>query len=112
MIQKMNRASAADGSIDPELEARIESLRTRVPHADARRRKHSTSRKESEATKKLYGLDEPETAGLRMAVSDGPAAGRAQRAVHPDQSRVWPGNEVGWDAHSELVRLHTRTRCK
>ena len=20
-----------------------------------------------------------------------------------------PGNEVGWDAHSELIRLHTRT---
>ena len=39
--------------------------------------------KESEATKKLYGLDDPKTRRLRLAVPAGAAAGRTRRSIHP-----------------------------
>ena len=39
--------------------------------------------KESEATKKLYGLDEAKTRGLRMAVPAGAQTGGTRRPVHP-----------------------------
>ena len=65
--------------------------------------------KESEATKKLYGLDEPETKDFGWQCLM--ARRLAERNVRFIQinHEYGPGNEVGWDAHSELVRLHTRT---
>ena len=66
--------------------------------------------KESEATRKLYGLDRPETRRLCLAMPDGAAAWRSATCRFIQISHEYgPGNEVGWDAHSELIRLHTRT---
>ncbi|MBK9167135.1 MAG: DUF1501 domain-containing protein [Bryobacterales bacterium] len=108
MIQKMNRASAARWHQDPELEARIEAfelafrMQTEAPEA-------FDISKESEATRKLYGMDEPETYDFGWQCLM--ARRLAQRDVRFIQinHEYGPGNEVGWDAHSELVRLHTRT---
>ena len=108
MIQKMNRASVDRFQQDPELEARIESfelafrMQTVAPEA-------FDLTKESAATKSLYGLDAPETNDFGWQCLM--ARRLAQRDVRFIQinHEYGPGNEVGWDAHSELVRLHTRT---
>jgi hypothetical protein len=108
MIQKMNRASAARHQSDPELEARIQSfelafrMQTVAPEA-------FDVTKESAATRKLYGMDEPETADFGWQCLM--ARRLAERSVRFIQisHEYGPGNEVGWDAHTELIRLHTRT---
>ncbi len=108
MIQKMNRASARRWQGDPELEARIHAfelafrMQTEAPEA-------FDLAQESEATKKLYGMDQPETRDFGWQCLM--ARRLAERNVRFIQinHEYGPGNEVGWDAHSELVRLHTRT---
>ncbi|MCX6585089.1 MAG: DUF1501 domain-containing protein [Acidobacteria bacterium] len=108
MIQKMNRAAAARWQQDAELEARIQSfelafrMQTVAPEA-------FDVAKESAATRKLYGMDEPETADFGWQCLM--ARRLAERNVRFIQinHEYGPGNEVGWDAHSELIRLHTRT---
>jgi hypothetical protein len=108
MIQKMNRASAAQWQHDPELEARIQSfelafrMQTEAPEA-------FDITKEPEATKKLYGMDAPETADFGwQCLMARRLAERNVRFIQINHEYA-PGNEVGWDAHSELIRLHTRT---
>ena len=108
MIQKMNRSSAARHQSDPELEARIQSfelafrMQTVAPEA-------FDIVKESAATRQLYGMDEPETADFGWQCLM--ARRLAERNVRFIQisHEYGPGNEVGWDAHNELIRLHTRT---
>ncbi len=108
MIQKMNRSSAERHQSDPELEARIQSfelafrMQTVAPEA-------FDITKESAATRQLYGMDEPETADFGWQCLM--ARRLAERNVRFIQisHEYGPGNEVGWDAHNELIRLHTRT---
>ncbi|MEZ5403372.1 MAG: DUF1501 domain-containing protein [Bryobacteraceae bacterium] len=108
MLQKMNRAAAQRSGGDPELEARIEAfelafrMQTEAPEA------FDISR-ESEATKRLYGMDEKVTHDFGWQCLM--ARRLAERGVRFIQinHEYGPGNEVGWDAHSELIRLHTRT---
>jgi uncharacterized protein (DUF1501 family) len=108
MIQKMNRAAAARWQQDAELEARIQSfelafrMQTVAPEA-------FDISKETEATRKLYGMDAPETSDFGWQCLM--ARRLAERNVRFIQinHEYGPGNEVGWDAHSELIRLHTRT---
>lgn len=108
MIQKMNRSSAMRWQGDPELEARIQAfelafrMQTEAPEA-------FDISQESEATKQLYGMDRPETRDFGWQCLM--ARRLAERNVRFIQinHEYGPGNEVGWDAHSELVRLHTRT---
>jgi hypothetical protein len=108
MIQKMNRAGAARFEQDPELEGRIQSfelafrMQTVAPEA-------FDIAKESAATRRLYGIDERETSDFGWQCLM--ARRLAERNVRFIQinHEYGPGNEVGWDAHSELIRLHTRT---
>jgi len=108
MIQKINRRSADRWNQDPELEARIQAfelafrMQTEAPEA-------FDISKESDATKKLYGLDRPETRDFAWQCLM--ARRLAERDVRFIQisHEYRTGNEVGWDAHSELIRLHTRT---
>ena len=108
MLQKMNHASAERWRLNPELEARIQAfelafrMQTEAPEAfDIAR--------ESEATKKLYGMGDPMSRDFGWQCLM--ARRLAQRGVRFIQinHEYGPGNEVGWDAHSELIRLHTRT---
>ncbi len=108
MLQRMNRQSADRWSHDPELEARIQAfelafrMQTEAPEA-------FDIGKESDATKKLYGLDRPETRDFGWQCLM--ARRLAERNVRFIQisHEYRTGNEVGWDAHTELIRLHTRT---
>ncbi len=108
MIQKMNRAEAARWQNNPELEARIAAfelafrMQTDAPEA-------FDISGESEATKKLYGFDNPEARDFAwQCLTARRLAERNVRFIQVNHE-YGPGNEVGWDAHSELVRLHTRT---
>lgn len=108
MLQKMNRRYARLGQYDPELEGRIQAfelafrMQTEAPEA-------FDIAKETDATKKLYGMDQPETRDFGWQCLM--ARRLVERGVRFIQcSHTYgPGNEVGWDAHNELVRLHTRT---
>ena len=108
MIQKMNRSALSAQGADPDLEARIQALelafrmQTEAPEA-------FDISKETEATKKLYALDEDYTRDFGWQCLM--ARRLAERNVRFIQisHEYGPGNEVGWDAHSELIRLHTRT---
>jgi Protein of unknown function (DUF1501) len=108
MVQKMNRAALSSRADNPDLEARIEALelafrmQTDAPEA-------FDISKETEATKKLYGLDDNYTRDFGWQCLM--ARRLAERDVRFIQisHEYGPGNEVGWDAHAELIRLHTRT---
>ncbi|MBM3739173.1 MAG: DUF1501 domain-containing protein [Acidobacteria bacterium] len=108
MIQKMNRWAADRRANDPELEARIEQfelafrMQTQAPEA------FDISR-ETDATRRIYGMDDPFTYDFGWQCLM--ARRLAERGVRFIQinHEYGPGNEVGWDAHSELIRLHTRT---
>jgi hypothetical protein len=108
MLQNMNRQSADRWNRDPELEARIQAfelafrMQTEAPEA-------FDISKETDATRKLYGLDHPESRDFGWQCLM--ARRLAQRDVRFIQisHEYRAGNEVGWDAHSELIRLHTRT---
>jgi len=108
MIQKMNRAGAERWQNDTELEARIQAfelafrMQTEAPEA------FDISR-ETEQTKKLYGLHQAETRDFGwQCLMARRLAERNVRFIQINHD-YGPGNEVGWDAHNELVRLHTRT---
>ena len=108
MLQKMNRRSAMRWQHDPELEGRIQAfelafrMQTQAPEAFEIER-------ETEATRRLYGLDREESRdfGWQCLL----ARRLIERGVRFVQcSHTYgPGNEVGWDAHNELVRLHSKT---
>jgi uncharacterized protein (DUF1501 family) len=108
MIQKMNRAGAERWQNDTELEARIQAfelafrMQTEAPEA------FDISR-ETEQTKKLYGLHHAETRDFGwQCLMARRLAERNVRFIQINHD-YGPGNEVGWDAHNELIRLHTRT---
>ncbi len=108
MIQKMNRASAARWHHDTELEARIQAFELAFRMQSEAPEAFDIS-KESAATRKLYGMDQPETRDFGWQCLM--ARRLAERNVRFIQinHEYGPGNEVGWDAHNELIRLHTRT---
>ena len=90
---------------DPELEARIEALelafRMQVKAPEA-----FDVEKESEETKKLYGLDNEVDARLRMAVPPGAAPIRARRSIRPVLAQL----QVG-PAH-RTTKLHTKNAAE
>ena len=105
MLHKINRRSAERARFDPQLEGRIQAfelaarMQTEAPEA-------FDISKESEATKKLYGLDGEETRdfGWQCLVARR-LSERGVRFVQASHTyRV--GNPVGWDAHSNLVPNH------
>lgn len=105
MLQKLNRRNAERAQFDPQLDGRIQAfelaarMQTEAPEA-------FDLTKESEATKKLYGLDNDETRdfGWQCLVARR-LSERGVRFVQASHTyRV--GNPVGWDAHSNLVPNH------
>ncbi len=105
MLQKMNRRSAEQANFDPQLEGRIQAfelaarMQTEAPEA-------FDISKESESTRKLYGLDQEETRDLGwQCLVARRLSERGVRFVQASHTyRV--GNPVGWDAHSRLVPNH------
>ena len=101
MLQKMNRRHLLRREHDPELEGRIQAfelafrMQTEAPEA-------FEIEKESEATRKLYGLDREETRDFGWQCL------MARRLAERGVRFIQCSHSYKWDQHSELVRLHTR----
>lgn len=101
MLQNINRRHQALRSNDSQLEARIQAfelafrMQSQAPEA-------FQVDKESEATKKLYGMDDPVTAdfGWQCLL----ARRLAERGVRYIQCT----HSYKWDQHSELYNLHNK----
>jgi hypothetical protein len=100
LLEKMNRRHLAQAGPDPALEARIESfelafrMQTEAPDA-------MNVGAESEATRKLYGLDHPKTASFaRQCLLARRFSERGVRFV-----QVTHGY---WDQHEDLTKDHAR----
>ena len=103
LLQKMNQIWAADKSDDTELDARIRSYELAYQMQSAASEAVDLS-KESEATKKLYGMDDPATAVY------GTNCLMARRLVERGVRFVelYSGAGSGWDAHNDLEGNHTK----
>jgi len=101
LIQKLNQSHLAARDGDDELAARIESyemafrMQTEAPDL-------VDLRGESEATRKLYGIDEPVTRefGTRCLL----ARRMIERGVRFVQ--LYSGDTNGWDAHKDVAQNH------
>jgi hypothetical protein len=105
LLKGLNQAHSAERGHDAQLEARLQSY-------DLAYRMQSEApgvvdvSDETEATKKLYGIDEPATQefGTRCLL----ARRMVERGVRFVQ--LYSGNTNGWDAHDHVLSNHT-THC-
>jgi hypothetical protein len=105
-LKELNEHYAAENAGDSELEARINAYELAYQMQSAAPEAVDFA-KESEATKKLYGLDDPETA------SYGTNCLLARRLVERGVRFVelYAGSGSGWDAHTNIEGNHSR-RCR
>jgi hypothetical protein len=103
LINRLNQEHLHEREADSELAARIAAYELAF-----RMQSHATEvvdlARETEATKKLYGLDRKETAefGLRCLL----ARRMVERGVRFVQ--VYCGDTNGWDAHADIESNHTK----
>src|SRR5437867_1308681 len=105
-LKRLNEHFSRDNPGDTELEARIGAYELAYQMQSAAPEAVDLN-KESEATKKLYGIDEPETAAF------GANCLLARRLVERGVRFVelYAGSGSGWDAHSDIEGNHSR-RCR
>ena len=102
-VQQLNRRHLEARQEDSELSARIAAY-----ELSFRMQAHAPEvvdlASETPATRRLYGLDRPETAefGRRCML----ARRMVERGVRFVQ--LYSGDAAGWDAHSDLVNNHSR----
>ena len=106
LLRRLNEIWSADKQDDSELDARIRSYELAYKMQSAAPEAVDLS-KESEATKKLYGLDEEETRPF------GQNCLLARRLVERGVRFVelYCGSGSGWDAHENVETNHTKW-CK
>jgi hypothetical protein len=103
LVNRFNREHLRERNGDSELSARIAAYELAF-----RMQRHAPElvdiSRESAATKRLYGLDRPETAefGLRCLL----ARRMVERGVRFVQ--LYCGDTNGWDAHSDVERNHSK----
>ncbi|MEO6725712.1 MAG: DUF1501 domain-containing protein [Blastocatellia bacterium] len=101
MLANINRRHEALRQNDPQLEARIQAfelaskMQTESPEV-------FLVEKESDATKKLYGLDDP------MTQDFGWQCLLARRLAESNVRYIQCTHSYKWDQHSELFNLHTK----
>ena len=102
LIQQMNAMHLAKSEADSELDARIRSYELAFRMQSAAPEAVDISR-ETEATKKLYGMDDPTTKefGTRCLL----ARRMIERGVRFVQ--LYSGDTNGWDAHEDVLKNHT-----
>jgi hypothetical protein len=105
-LKRLNERFSRENSGDTELEARIGAYELAYQMQSAAPEAVDLSR-ESAATRKLYGLDEPETAAF------GTNCLLARRLVERGVRFVelYAGSGSGWDAHTDLEKNHSK-RCR
>jgi hypothetical protein len=103
LLQKMNQIWAKDKSDDTELDARIRSFELAYQMQSAASDAVDLSA-ESEATKKMYGIDNPASAvfGTNCLL----ARKLVERGVRFVE--LYSGAGSGWDAHNDLEGNHTK----
>jgi hypothetical protein len=103
LLQKMNQLWAADKSDDTELDARIRSFELAYQMQSAASEAVDLS-KESDATKAMYGMDNPASAvfGTNCLM----ARKLVERGVRFVE--LYSGAGSGWDAHNDLEGNHTK----
>jgi hypothetical protein len=105
MLQKINRRHAEANDHDPELDARISALelafRMQIQAPEA-----FDVAKESEATRKLYGLDNEVTRDFGWQCL------LARRLSERGVRFVQCSHSYKWDQHSELLKLHTKNAAE
>jgi hypothetical protein len=102
LIQQMNAAHQAQRAADSVLEARVKAYELAFRMQSAAPEAVDLSR-ETEATKRLYGIDEPKTSefGTRCLL----ARRMIERGVRFVQ--LYSGDTNGWDAHEDVLKNHT-----
>ncbi len=102
LIQQMNAQHLAQHAADSELDARIRSYELAFRMQSAAPEAVDISR-ETEATKKLYGIDDSTTRefGTRCLL----ARRMIERGVRFVQ--LYSGDTNGWDAHEDVLKNHT-----
>jgi hypothetical protein len=102
MLEKMNRRHAQDKEYDADLEARIQALELAF-RMQAEAPEALSTESESEATKKLYGIDEETTRdfGWQCLIARR-LIERGVRFVQCSHS----GHEEKWDHHRQVARRH------
>ncbi|MEO7652748.1 MAG: DUF1501 domain-containing protein [Bryobacteraceae bacterium] len=101
MLQSMNRLHSEARQHDSELEARIQAFELAF-RMQAQAPEAFEIEKESDATKKLYGLDQPETRDFAWQCM------LARRLSERGVRVVECWHSYKWDQHSELQKLHTK----
>ncbi|MGH9721922.1 MAG: DUF1501 domain-containing protein [Bryobacteraceae bacterium] len=105
-LKELNAEFARDNPGDSELEARIDTYELAFQMQAAGPEAVDLTQ-ESEATRKLYGLDEPDTQAFgRNCLLARRLVERGVRFVE-----LYSGSGSGWDAHSDIERNHGR-RCR
>jgi hypothetical protein len=105
-LKELNERYAAENQGDSEVDARVSAYELAYQMQAAGPEAVDLS-KESEVTRKLYGLDQPETASF------GANCLMARRLVERGVRFVelYAGSGSGWDAHNNIEGNHTR-RCR
>ncbi len=101
LLQNINRRHEALRQHDPQLEARIQAFELAY-RMQAEAPEAFQVEKESEATKKLYGLDDPLTQDFAWQCL------LARRLSERGVRFVQCTHSYKWDQHSELYNLHTQ----
>ena len=99
MLQNINRRHQAMRNHDPNLEARIETFELAY-RMQAEAPEAFEVEKETEETKKLYGLDDPLTADFGWQCL------LARRLAERDVRYVQCTHSYKWDQHSDIVAKH------
>ena len=102
-LKRLNERFSRKNPDDTELEARIGAYELAYQMQAAAPEAVDFS-KESDATKKMYGVDEPDTAAF------GANCLLARRLVERGVRFVelYAGSGSGWDAHTDLEKNHSR----
>jgi len=99
MLQSMNRRHAEIRHSDPNLEARIQSFELAF-RMQAQAPEAFEVEKESEATKKLYGLDQEVTRDFGWQCL------LARRLAERDVRYIQCTHSYKWDQHSDILERH------
>jgi hypothetical protein len=106
LMRRVHQQHAEKFGEDPELEARIQSFEMAFRMQTAAPEAMDLSR-ESQATHKLYGLDDPATENFgRECLLARRFAERGVRFIQVSHAHSLPFNNEQWDQHTHLKRGH------
>ncbi|MEC9055057.1 MAG: DUF1501 domain-containing protein [Verrucomicrobiota bacterium] len=107
LLRRMHKRESANGQAGAQLEDRLRSfeLAFRMQMAAPEATDLST---ESEATRRLYGMDDPETANFaRECIMARRLAERGVRFIQVSHAHSLKFNNEQWDQHSHLEKGHS-----